>query len=284
MSNKKINIYAYNDFRKYLSDYFAFRRRQRQAFSIRYFAQKAGIASHSFISAVIKGKRNLTRDCKQKMARGMALEPNELQYFQLLVDFNQAKNADEKQAFFDQLNLLRRNSSYYKLNKNHFEYLSKWYYLVIRELAVFASWKGDYACLASLVIPPITAAEARTAVKLLIDLGLLVQNSDGTFSQTQKILTTKEMPGHLVRQARKQFIELSARASEEIDPEARNLGSATITLSWGNYRKAVDIMEEARRKILALSQEEGAVHRVYQAHTYLFPLSTPLDSQGAEAL
>jgi uncharacterized protein (TIGR02147 family) len=278
VSNKKLNIFTYNDFRRFLADYFNYRRLQMQAFSIRYFAQKAGISSHSFISAVIKGKRNLTSECKQKIAEGIGLQTNELSYFNLLVDFNQARRAEEKQAIFEQLNALRRNTSYYKLNKAHYEYLSKWYYFVIRELAVCAPWHGDYGLLASLVLPRITESEARAAVKLLVEIGFLKRSDDGSYCQTDTILTTKDIPGHLVRQARKQFIELSARASEEIDQSQRNLGSTTLTLSAKNYPKAVDIMEEARRKLIALSQDEGPVHRVYQAHVHLFPLSKEIDS------
>jgi uncharacterized protein (TIGR02147 family) len=278
VSNKKLNIYTYNDFRRFLADYFDHRRLQMRSFSIRYFAQRAGIASHSFISAVIKGKRNLTPECKQKFARGIGLETNELRYFNLLVDFNQAKHADEKQEIFDQLNELRRNTSYYKLNKAHYEYMSKWYYFVIRELAVFAPWHGNFARLASFVEPLITESEARAAVRVLLDIGLLAPNDDGGYSQTDKVLTTNDVPGHLVKQARKQFIELSIHASEEIDPDSRNLGSTTLTLSAKNYAKAVDIMEEARRRLVTLSQDEGRVHRVYQAHLHLFPLSKEIDS------
>jgi uncharacterized protein (TIGR02147 family) len=278
VSNKKLNIYSYNDFRKFLADYFNNRRLQMRSFSIRYFAQKAGIASHSFISAVIKGKRNLAPESRQKVAYGMGLDTNELRYFNLLVDFNQAKNSGEKQHLFDQLNGLRRNTSYYKLNKAHYEYLSKWYYFVIRELAVYAPWKEDFSLLASLVVPRITESEARTAVRVLVEIGFLKRNDDGSYVQTDRILTTKDIPGHLVKQARKQFIELSARASEEIDPNERNLGSTTLTLSAKNYSKAVDIMEETRRRIIALSQEDAPVHRVYQAHVHLFPLSKVIDS------
>ncbi len=278
MSNKKLNIYMYNDFRRFLADYFYFRRTQMRSFSIRAFAKRTGIASHSFISAVVKGKRNLTPDSKQKIARGIGFEANEQRYFNLLVDFNQARNPSDKQRIFDDLNEARRNTAYYKLNKRHFEYLSKWYYIVVRELAACVPWNGDYGVLASCVEPRITESEARAAVKLLVELGLLKQKDDGKYCQTESVLTTKDVPGHLVKQVRKQFIELSARASEEIDPNARNLGSTTLTLSAKNYSKAVEILEEARRKLISFSQDESPVHRVYQAHLYLFPVSKVIDS------
>jgi uncharacterized protein (TIGR02147 family) len=278
MSNKKINIYTYNDYRVLLADYFKERRSKAVSFSIRNFARIAGIASHSFISAVIKGKRNLTADCKQKIAQGMGLTGNELLYFNHLVDFNQSRNVEEKQEYFKKLNTLRRNTKYYEINKTHFAYLSNWYNFVIRELAENAPWGGDYARLASYVLPVITESQARASVNLLIDTGLLVCAEDGTYHQTKEILTTKEIPGHLVKVARKQFIELSARASEEIAPHERNLASTTLALSSRNYQRAVEIMEEARKRIIALSQDKEPVNRVYQAHLHLFPLSKDINS------
>ncbi len=278
MSNKKLSIYKYNDFRRYLADYFEYCRRQRDSFSIRSFAQRAGIVSHSYISAIVKGKRNLTITFKEKFANGLMLEPKELRYFNLLVDFCQAKTSEEKQTLFNTLNELRRNTSYFKLNKNHFKYLSNWYNFVIRELIVCTKWNNDYRFLASLTNPSISEKEARASVKLLLDLGLVRQNRDGSFSQSDKVITTKDVPGHIVRMVRKQFIELAARASEEISPDKRMLGSTTLTLNKHNYRKAFDIMEDARRKLILLSQEEGEVDGVYQAHLHIFPLTKDLNS------
>lgn len=280
MSNKKLNIYSYHDYRVLLVDFFKERQAKTKSFSIRNFARIAGIASHSFVSAVIKGKRDLTSDSREKFARGMGLADNELRYFNHLVDFNQCKNVDKKQELFDKLNSLRRNTKYYKINKTHFAYLSHWYNFVIRELAENAPWGGDFARLASLVLPPITESQARTSVNLLLDTGLLVCAADGTFHQTEEIITTKEIPSHLIKVARKQFIELSARASDEIDPLERNLGSTTIALSSRNYQRVVEIMEEARHRIIALSQDNDPVNRVYQAHLHLFPLSKEFVTAG----
>ena len=278
MSNKKLNIYTYIDYRVYLADYFNDRRSRSPSFSIRNFARIADIASHSFISAVMKGKRNLTADCRQKIARGLGLAGNELLYFNHLVEFNQSRSVDKKQECFDKLNALRRNTTYYKINKKQFAYLSKWYNIVIRELAENAPWGGDYARLASYVLPKITESQARASIQLLLANGMLVCAEDGTYHQTEKILTTKEIPGHLVKVVRKQFIELSARASEETGPHERNLASTTLALSGRNYQRAVEIMEEARHRIIALAQDKEPVNRVYQAHLHLFPLSKEIHS------
>jgi hypothetical protein len=37
-------------------------------------------------------------------------------------------------------------------------------------------------------------------------------------------------------------------------------------------------LEEARHRIIALSQDKEPVNRVYQAHLHLFPLSKEIDS------
>ncbi|MBD3420106.1 MAG: TIGR02147 family protein, partial [Chitinivibrionales bacterium] len=54
-------VTTYIDFRKFLSDYYEEKKRTTHHFSHRYFAQKAGISSSSFLTRVIDGRRNLTR-------------------------------------------------------------------------------------------------------------------------------------------------------------------------------------------------------------------------------
>ncbi len=277
MSDKKLNIFRYHDYRTFLADFFEFRRQQNSSFSIRSFAQNTGLQSHSYISAIVKGKRNLTDAYKQRLLNGLNLEQNERRYFLLLVDFNQSKSAIAKQKAFEQLNHARRHTPFYKLHKKQFEYLSKWYHQVVRELVTLISWNNNYAYLGSLLEPRITEAEARVSVALLLDLGVVAKREDGSYYQTDQRLTTIDIAGHLVRQIRKQFIELSLNANDTMNPTIRNLGSSTLTLSKEHFATASAILNDAREKINALSEMDNRPHRVYHATLHLFPLSAPMD-------
>jgi len=51
-----------------------------------------------------------------------------------------------------------------------------------------------------------------------------------------------------------------------------------LALSGKNYQRAVEILEEARHRIITLSQNKEPVNRVYQVHLHIFPLSKEINS------
>jgi len=59
-------IFTYLDYRAFLEDFFAFRKSRDPEFSLRTFARLPGLAlsSSSFISAVIKGRKNLSQNLR----------------------------------------------------------------------------------------------------------------------------------------------------------------------------------------------------------------------------
>src|SRR3954471_936193 len=98
MPEKSPDIYQYLDFRLFVRDYCSRQKSHRSSFSQRVFAQSAGIpmASSSFLPAVIAGKRNLSANYRLKFAKALGLDSKEMLFFELLVQFNQAKTMEEK--------------------------------------------------------------------------------------------------------------------------------------------------------------------------------------------
>lgn len=269
-------IYAYHDYRLFLRDAFDSMRAAYPDFNLRSFAAKAGLSSHSFCSAVVNGKRNLTRAAVKKFVKGLGLESNQAEYFHALVAFNQEDEPAKKDVLFAKVNNLRRNSSYYRLNKDHLAYFSHWSLFVIRELAALSHWNGDYARLGKMVHPPLSAAAAKKAVKTLVRIGMLKQQADGAFTQSDTVVSTRSIPDHLIRKIRAQFIELSKQASEERHGTKRDLSSATVALASDDFDQAVQILQNARARILELAKNKKTIDRVFQVNLHIFQVSEPL--------
>src|SRR4051812_39858352 len=92
-----IEIYHYENFRKYLSDFYDSKKAIDKKFSFRYFARSAGLASPSSLKRVIDGERNLTDEAVEKFAIALGLNKEEKEFFEKLVRFNQTKSSEEKQ-------------------------------------------------------------------------------------------------------------------------------------------------------------------------------------------
>lgn len=279
-----LNIYLYNDYRLFLKDYFEREKKRSKAFSMRYFARRAGFSSHSFCGFLIRGERNLSLDAAERVAAAMSLKGKSAEFFKLLVRFNQAKTSAEKEQLFKEVNLLRRNTTFYKLNQNQYTYFEEWYFPVIREIAAFADWKEDYAVLGKLCEPQVSAAEARSAVASLVEMKLLKRNGDGTFSQTSRAVTGENLPMHLAKSARRRYIEMAIDASEKMKPCERNISAATIGLSEEKFREASEMIDAVRERIVAMAAEDQKADKIFQLNFQLFPLSRRLGKRSSSGI
>ena len=66
-------LFDYDDYRRFLQDYFDEQKKMRAVFSHRFFAAKAGFRSSSFCLNVFRGRFNLTPKSIEKMTKAMGL-------------------------------------------------------------------------------------------------------------------------------------------------------------------------------------------------------------------
>ncbi|MBD3243551.1 MAG: TIGR02147 family protein [Chitinivibrionales bacterium] len=269
-------VFRYDNYRFFLRDYFREMKRMKAVFSHRYFAQKAGFASSSFCAHVIEGKRNLTHESLRKMLRGLGLGGKAASYFEALVHYNQAKTLEDREHFFRVLERLRKSTEFYKIHQKQFAYYDEWYYPVIRELAVYADWGGDYDKLARLVRPSVTPDKARKALETLVDIGLLVRRNDGSYAQCAETVSAETVPSAVTRKTRKEFILRAIEAMERMPVDDRHVASATVALSEERYRELLERLNELRKEILEAAMDDDAVEGVYHFNFQAFPLSMPL--------
>ncbi|HEX2959654.1 MAG TPA: TIGR02147 family protein, partial [Chitinispirillaceae bacterium] len=158
-------IEFYDDFRNYLRDYYADQKLRFPSFSYRYFCRKAGLSSPSHFIEIIDGKRKLTSKMLDSFIKGLALTENDARYFTTLVNFNQSKNSTEKQQLLLQMRGMKRKVKQALISTDYYEYYSKWYNIIIRELACIIDWHDDYDLLSKSIVPSIKKNEARESVE-----------------------------------------------------------------------------------------------------------------------
>ena len=270
-------IYEFDDYRRFLKTFFDSRKKTQEKFSHRYFAQKAGFQTSSFCAHVMKGNRNLTEKSLPKMVRGLGLTGQQAQYFETLVRYNQSKTIADREHFLSQLNSLRRNTHFFKVNKSQYAYYDQWYYPVIRELAVYSNWNHDYKKLASLVRPKITEKQAKEAVQTLLEIQLLIPRENGTFAQHNEALTAEKIPATIIKETRKELILKSLDAAEQLEKTERNISGVTIAISKETYKEIEQEIDDLRKKILKLAVNDPIVDKVYQCNFQLFHYLKPLN-------
>jgi|WetSurMetagenome_2_1015567.scaffolds.fasta_scaffold31750_3 uncharacterized protein (TIGR02147 family) len=276
MSKISLTIFEYEDYRSFLRDFYSEQKKANKGFTHRYFAQLAGFSSSSFCLHVMEGRKNLSHESIQKIVAALGLNRRAARYFETLVLYNQAKTLHDRELNFSQLNKIRRGSTFYRVNKRQFVLYSEWYFSVIRELSVYSNWNGDYARLGAMVVPPLSPEKAKKAVDALVDAGLLIKETDGTFRQNSPVVSAENAPPVVVNNLKKEFLLKALESEEKFKKPAKYSSSATLSMSRRSFEKAKIMIDDVRLALLTMAMNDVEVDRVFQVNFQLFPLSEPI--------
>jgi uncharacterized protein (TIGR02147 family) len=268
------SIFEYIDYRRFLDDYYSFKKRTSHAFSYRYFSAKAGFASPVFLKLIIEGKRNLSRASIEKFCNALKLTKKECMYFKNLVLFDQAKTADEKQEHYAVLRSIENAVSEKSLEADQYDYFGNWYNVVIRELITLFNFRDQYHLLGQSVSPPIPAHDAEKSVELLKRLHLVKKRPDGAYEQTDAAITTNGDIGLMaVRRFNREMVLLAVKAIDGLSREKRNISGITIGVSPAMYEIICSEIMAFKDRIVSLVHRDEESSGVYQLNIQFFPVS-----------
>lgn len=276
-SGQELDVFQYRDYRTYLRDVYAQRKKSEYGFSYRSFARTAGLGAPNYLKLVSEGQRNLTPEMASRFAAALGLAREAADYFCDLVAFNQAASAPERQRCYERLAAYRRYQRSFRLDAAHAAYHSEWYIPAIRELAACRGFKPDPKWIARRLRPSISAQKARAALEVLERLGLLVRDAQGGLAQSEPLVSTgDDKPlGHHIVTFHRAMLERASAAIDEVPREEREIGALTLGVSAARFARIKRRLYELRQELLQESAEDGAddADRVVQINFQLFPLS-----------
>ena len=258
---------------------FAYHQRINRHFTYRFFSMKAGFASPSALKEVMDGKKNLTQASIIKVASGFKLNKSETDYFTNLVYFNQSETEAEKTRYFQALSKIQHTKKGKTLTSEQFEYYSNWYNSAIRELAGTKEFKEDPEWIADRLNPGITAVEARKGLDLLIRLGLLVRDGNGTLKQDSPSLEVDPDVSTLsIRNFNRSMIDLGKEAIERHAPDTREVSGLTLGLSKECAAEIKNMIREFKKSVLNYAVNDTRPSEgVFQLNFQFFPLSKDVE-------
>jgi uncharacterized protein (TIGR02147 family) len=271
-------IEQYDNYRTFLRDWFEDRKKRFRFFSNRYFCRKAGIKSPSLYNEVVKGTRNLTDQTIEKFINGLGLTDSDAAFFKILVHLNQAQDPKERDVYTSELKKFHDKVVKEVIPAEHYEYYSRWYNPVIRELACLVDWQDDYEKLAGQINPSVKVKEVRDSVAMLLRLGFLKKDENGRYHQSAPSISSgSHIHSAGVRSLNKDFADMAADAIEKYSPDERHVSSMTIGIGKDAYRRIEQEIDEFRDRVRRIVFDDDKSERVYNLNMHLFPLS---DRQG----
>lgn len=268
------NVYTFTDYRRYLAAYYAYAKAEQYGFSFRLFSKRAGLRSTNYLRLVIDGERNLSRDMAMRFATGCELSGSAAEYFCDLVEFGQAKTTAEKARVYERLGRFRQFREARRLDGAQAEYYSSWYVTAVRELVRRPDFQEDPKWLARQLVPTISVVQARKALELLHELGLVERAADGRLVQTNPLVTTGPAPlGHHIFAFHHAMIDRAKDALDKFPRDEREISNITVCVSQAKLAELKERVRAFRRDLLLTAELDDNPERVVQINFQLFPLS-----------
>jgi uncharacterized protein (TIGR02147 family) len=175
-------VFAYLDYRAFLTDWFKARKEAEPTYSYARFALDGG-CSKAALANVIGGSRAPRSQTLDAFARAMSLQPTERLYLGHLVDLATAATQERRREVMERI-LATERFGQMRLAESEpddavAQYLEGWWIPAIRELAALPGFREDPEWLASQMVPPISTEQAQNALQTLIELEFLVRTNDG---------------------------------------------------------------------------------------------------------
>lgn len=272
MAAKIPNVYNYNDFRKFLSDFQKAKRLADRRFTKSNICKQLGLPnSRSYFNDVLNGKP-VSASYMERFVALCGFNTDQARFFRVLVKFNQADNPEERELYFEQLIALNKTPRK-ELDQDMYEYYSEWYHSAIRAALETFDFKDDYQAIVKRMFPPITEKKARDSIALLLRLGLIKKNSTGFFKATAKAIKAgPHIQEDLLKQYQLACLDNAKKALIQNNSMHQVFSTNTISISKEGYELLTKRLLRIKSEIRSLvHKDEKPADRVYQVNIQLFP-------------
>lgn len=262
------------DYREYIRDYYT--ERKTFGFSWNAFASSAGFSSPVFLQYVCEAKKNLSEKTASQVASAMGLVGYEVDFFELLVAYGNAKDDKSKKAVLERISVFAETHRVRVTGADEYEFFKSWKNSVVREIAP-ALPGATHKQLSIASRRRIPTVEIAKILDFLLQSGYLEVDENGCYHQVNRSL---KMSGEqntirksVARDLQRQMTELALDALEKEPAENRNMTGVTLGITRDKYAQIVQELAECRRRIVAIAASDDATEEVYRLNMQLFPLT-----------
>lgn len=274
MECMSISVYGYTNYRAFLSEWFADKKNKNRGFSQRLFSRKAGFSSPNVLSMVLLGKRNLSLEAVQKIAEYIGFNTRETQYFEHLVQFNQAGDDAERHRHFEKICFFKAFQQIKSIDYKHYSYFSKWYIPVIREMMFLPEFDEDVDWLQNALGEDITADEIREALNLIETLGFAIRDKNGKLIPHDAVIQSDNDVASVSLYAfHLEMIKKSFEALKNQGLEFREISALTLPLDAKRFASLRDKLRAIREEYAMESADIKKPCAIFQFNFQIFNLT-----------
>jgi uncharacterized protein (TIGR02147 family) len=274
----------YLDFRKYLADYYSYRReiskKDLRPYTYAVFSAGANIKSPNYLKMIVEGRRNLSDDMIGKFSKALGLNKEQGEEFRLMVSFGQATDSAERNMYLKELNEFRVNAKLKsgEISRSTWEKVPSWVAWVLYSMIDQEGADFRLPRLREHLRGKASDHEIEEALRSLINSGeVVVDDVTGRPQKARSLMENAEdVPVALVRKLQAELMSLGLESLFRDAPTEREFGTLTVSMTKSEFED----LRFQLRKLRKETQKNNAVRRatskgerVYQLNLQLFPVT-----------
>lgn len=266
-------IFEYSDYRDYLRDYYEYSKSTKKSFSFRLFSRLCGFKSSNFLLLVMNGRSRLTAVSVEMVIKGVKFNKEEAHFFRHLVSFVEAKTAEQRAVHAKEILQTKSYKKIFPLSEAQYRYLGTWYLPVIRSIIGLEGFNQDPEWIAQNISPQLEVGEVKKALDELKTLGLIRQDENKRWIQTNAMLSTpSEVASSFAGQYHRQMLERASESIDRFNRDQRHLAGLTIALDADSVVKIKEMAEKFRNDVMEVASHCISAESIYQVNLQAFPL------------
>jgi len=262
------SIYSFSNYRAYIEHYCDHQRTTRKV-TYRQMAARAKMGSENYFQMVISGRRNLTVENVFQFAKAMELPRTEHRYFELLVLENQAKSAELKAYYREELKALKRTEHLQKVTAKLPEILSSWYFPGIIAVLMGSKEGVNLNELSKLTGVPSTQIEGALAV--LKQKALIRELANGKVMLEENYFAFNGGAHFNFDRFQKEQIERSLKALQKRKTSGAKFFALSFTIAKGRVAHFGERLRTFAEEIVDEANQDPP-QEILQLNMQLFPL------------
>jgi len=270
-SKTKISVFDFRDFKDYLNAVgFPDGNYNHQSNTLTKWAKRLGYRSPSSLTMVLNGQRLPSQEMVRTLIDDLKLQGKEKEYFELLVELGRLqKRKKSSDSVLSRLNKLNNKTEYFQIDMSQFNTISKWYYLVIKQLVSAPDFIEDIDWIVKKLRRKVTAAQVKKALTDLETLGFIKRLDGKIIKSEQATVTSNDIPSSAIKEHHTGMMQMAAEALYEQPIEKRQISSLTFKM---NAQKLVQAKEELMNFLKDFNEKysDSLASEVYQLNLQLF--------------
>jgi uncharacterized protein (TIGR02147 family) len=259
---------------EYLGAVLGARVRRNPRYSLRSFAAQLEIEP-SFLSAVLRGKKNLSVDRAQAVAQRLRLEDGEREAFCLVAQMDGMSNPELRQQTLKKIREMFPSMESESLTTSEFCVFDDWICSPILELAARPRLRVNATVVSERL--GVSRRRADEALQALCKAGFLRRCDDGSYVNDRTRWRAESRTRHAgLADYHHRMLAKTQERLRTLEPAQRLVGTLTFSLAPRQLGEVERMAREFVSRVHALSEEAGEDAEVFHLGVQAFPVTRPM--------